>query len=294
MDIPLDSQADLRLCVISHAPLILTPYALLHYNLLYDGGAFMKRVKNIFLCSFVLMLVFLVGCSAENEQTDITDVSDIISESFSSEGLYTDELGNTYNYSYHVPKLLINTPAAESLNDKISTRMMGTVEQELENMDMQCSLTVYKCGYAAYLNDHVLSLVMFIHTDFDYSEYFSVNVDIRNGREIPNEELLKIKGYSSEDFLKMQKNTLENGFFELYGKPEQDSETGIDSLYNELYSNTLSDDSLSDCFIYFGPGQELRLIGKIYSFAGADFYYYTLSAENGAELFATEEQTRIN
>ncbi len=243
------------------------------------------------------MLIAFGGCSTENEQIDITDISlsDILSESFSSEGVYTDDVGNTYNYSYHVPRLLINTPAADTLNEKINRRIMATIEQELENMDMQCSLTVYKCGYAAYLNDYVLSLVMFIHTDFDYSEYFSVNVDIRNGREIPNEELLKIKGYGLDDFRSMQKNTLENAFFVLYGEPEQDSEAGGDSLSDQIYSNTISNaDPLPESCLYFGPGQELRFIGKIYSLGGADYYNYTLSTENEAEPFIIEEQTLLD
>ncbi len=262
----------------------------------------MKRNRELFLCSFAViicavMAVIFCGCGKDsgNAQKDITSLSDILSESLSYEGIYTDDVGNTYNYSYHVPKLLIDTPASEALNEKIGNRMMEYIENELENMDMQCSLTAYKCGYSAYLNDNILSLVIFIHTDFDYSEYFSVNIDVHSGREIPNEELLNISGYGLDDFTAMQKNALERGFFELYGEMEQDFESDGDSLYNEVYNNTLSNaDSLSECFVYFGPLHELRFIGKIYSFGGADFYYYTFSAENKAEPFVSEIQTRLD
>ncbi len=249
---------------------------------------------------FSLMLAVFSGCASEipfPEPDTAPDapvnisLSDILSDKISSEGLYKDDIGNIYNYRYHVPELLIDSPDAQDINKQIEDVLLPEVTQEHKNMEESFSLIVYECGYAAYLNGSALSLILYTHTDFGYSEYMAFNIDAVTGKKLSNDELLKIKGYDSEYFLQLQKNALERGFLNLCGVVEGSEEN---SIYNDAYSATISDSNVSaDCPIYLGPDSELRFIGKIYSLGGADYYNYLLSADNAESLFVTEIQTEI-
>ncbi len=255
---------------------------------------FVLKNRIFIFIAAVFILSLFCGCASNDDAADAyapktISLSDVLSEAFSTEGAYADELGNGYNYSYHVPMLLIDSPDARRINKEMETLLMDCIDQEMENMDMQCSLTVPQCGYSAYLNGDALSIVLFIHSDFEYSEYACYNIDVRTGKELSNEELLSLSGHKYEDFLAIQKAALKRGFESLYGSDDGGS------LYNDMLSLTLSEDNITlDCPVYLGSDCELRLIGKIYSFAGADYYFYPLSAGNESEPFVTEIQTRIN
>ncbi len=243
---------------------------------------------------FAIILSLFGGCTADivpspsETNTDACSVAltDVLTDKISSEGVYSDDIGNIYNYSYHMPELLIESDDAGKINRSIEDFMMSDINQELEGMEDGVSLMMPQCGYGAYLNGNVLSLVLFMHTDFEYSEYVCFNIDVSTGKELSNAELLTLKGWDSEKFLSAQKNTLERAFFILH------SDLDKDAADSEVYLNTVSEDNLSvECPMYFGPDYELRFIGKIYSFGGADYYNYPLSAESSTNPFVEETQT---
>ncbi len=215
---------------------------------------------------------------------------DALGESFSKEGTYYDDIGNKYNYSYHVPMLLINTQDAEKINKRIDSFMMEDINSELENMKGEFSLITYKAGYAAYTNDSVLSILLYKYTDYGWNDYETVNVDLSTGKELSNKEIFKLKGWDESDFLKAQKKALDKGYLKFTDGYELGSDDFMDEFYKEAYANTISSDNLSaDTPIYLGKNGDLRFVGRLYSLGGADFYYHILSATKADGKIIYEE-----
>ena len=110
----------------------------------------MKRTFRIFLFAAILA-AFLMGCSpllpvspsgetavpsepsappattAPTEEPAPTFDDSVLGEAYTNEGTFTDAWGSDWSYSLHVPRLLLDTPAAEELNSKIHYDLFGFV-----------------------------------------------------------------------------------------------------------------------------------------------------------------------
>ena len=110
----------------------------------------MKRTFRIFLFAAILA-AFLMGCSpllpvspsgetavpsepsappattAPTEEPAPTFDDSVLGEAYTNEGTFTDAWGSEWSYSLHVPRLLLDTPAAEELNSKIHRDLFGFV-----------------------------------------------------------------------------------------------------------------------------------------------------------------------
>ena len=99
----------------------------------------MKRTFRIFLFAAILA-AFLMGCSpllpvspsgetaapsepsappattAPTEEPAPTFDDSVLGEAYTNEGTFTDAWGSEWSYSLHLPRLLLDTPAAEELN----------------------------------------------------------------------------------------------------------------------------------------------------------------------------------
>lgn len=110
----------------------------------------MKRTFRIFLFAAILA-AFLMGCSpllpvspsgetavpsepsappattAPTEEPAPTFDDSVLGEAYTNEGTFTDAWGSEWSYSLHLPRLLLDTPAAEELNSKIHRDLFGFV-----------------------------------------------------------------------------------------------------------------------------------------------------------------------
>ena len=108
----------------------------------------MKRTFRIFLFAAILA-AFLMGCSpllpvspsgetavpsepsappATTAPTEAPTFDDsVLGEAYTNEGTFTDAWGSDWSYSLHVPRLLLDSPAAEELNSKIHRDLSGII-----------------------------------------------------------------------------------------------------------------------------------------------------------------------
>ena len=110
----------------------------------------MKRTFRIFLFAAILA-AFLMGCSpllpvspsgetavpsepsappattAPTEEPAPTFDDSVLGEAYTNEGTFTDAWGSDWSYSLHVPRLLLDSPAAEELNSKIHRDLSGII-----------------------------------------------------------------------------------------------------------------------------------------------------------------------
>ena len=81
----------------------------------------MKRSVSIFLV-LCLLLAFVPSAFAEQPQKNA------VSELYSADGFYEDDVGNSTSYSFHVPQINADTPAAEEINAEIAGNFGDRVE----------------------------------------------------------------------------------------------------------------------------------------------------------------------
>ena len=118
----------------------------------------------VLLCGFC-MLSGLYGCGAKTEPgdaeatagqgvdaaetgADMTFTADdsLITELYGEEGSYTDDVDNTYTYSYHVPQIDADTAGVQAVNKQIRAAFGTLVESELALMEQKASLTYVRVG----------------------------------------------------------------------------------------------------------------------------------------------------
>ena len=81
---------------------------------------------------FMMVLVLLISCPVTSFADNPRQKP--IFELYSVEGSYEDSVGNIEIYSYHVPQIFSDTPAAKEINAEIAERFGKRVEEQFQNM----------------------------------------------------------------------------------------------------------------------------------------------------------------
>lgn len=227
----------------------------------------MKRIICIFL-SF--MLVFVLSACFENEKNAF-DAEAFCTEFFSEEGLYTDELGNTYNYSYKIPEFNLESEDAKELNDKIKKDFYKLCENEKTSMADGLSLVVVSVSYETYIKGEILSFLVKALYDSDYTSYGAYSINVATGKAEKVQDFLLLSGLEKEEFIGEIKKAAGDKYKEIYGDPE-----GKEYLMY-AYDYTVSDDAVNmDMPMFIGENGNLFAVAKIGSVAGAAYYEYII------------------
>jgi len=81
--------------------------------ILRKGNGMMKKPISVFLA---VLMILAIGAPASAEMTHQNPVYEL----YSAEGVYTDSVGNEGTYSYHVPQIFADSPAADEINAEIA------------------------------------------------------------------------------------------------------------------------------------------------------------------------------
>ena len=166
--------------------------------------AMKKRIVAVLL---ILTLVLSTGCSGKKESGEEPSVQDPkettadvqnegqteapvpvqkecgISELYSAEGTGEDMYGTEYEYSYHVPRIDLQTPGAASVNEKISNVYGEMTRACLEMIEKKEEPQVVTIGYESYRSGGVLSILLKTVYYYGYFEIYDVlNYDVEADR----------------------------------------------------------------------------------------------------------------
>ena len=224
----------------------------------------MKKTASVLL-ALCLLLSFTAAACAE------APVQNAVLELCSAEGIYTDSVGNTEQYSYHVPQIYANSLAADEMNAEIAERFGKVAESQFENMEGGYSLWSRNVEWHAYWSGTWLFLLITADTEGSFTDYAAYGYDFGTDARITNEMILQQKGITEEEYLENLKEKVELMFEDMYGKyPEKDREAfGCD----ELLEKTLGWLDAEQPMFLDGMG-EVETIVKIASIAGAEWYYH--------------------
>ena len=227
----------------------------------------MKRTVSLILMLCLLAAHPLIPHAEQPQQN-------AVSELYSADGAYTDGVGNRSTYSYHVPQIHANTPAAEELNAEIAGKFGERAEAQLRNMEKGVSLWSGQIGWEAYWNDSQVFLLITADADSDRTEYGAYGYDFSSGKRVTNDMILEQKGISKEQYLEKLRDSVSELFEELYVPIPEGVET--DLSHDSLLEDTLGWLSADQPIFLDGNG-EIETWVEIASPAGAGKYSHLIA-----------------
>ena len=180
-------------------------------------------------------------------------------------------MGNTEEYSYHVPQFYASTPAAGEMNAEIAERFGGRVEAQFENMEGGYSLWSWHTEWQAFWNGPQLFLLVTADENGDSYDYAAYGYDFDSGSPVTNEMILEQKGISEEEYLENLREAVQLKFEDMYGNLLAEAQTK--DLYDEMLDQTLAGLDI-DQPMFIDQFGEIETIVKIVSVAGAGWYYH--------------------
>lgn len=224
----------------------------------------MKRTSSILL---ILCLMLAISSAAFAEQPQKSPVFEL----YSAEGYYVDSVGNMETYSYHVPQIYADTPAADEINAEIAERFGDRVEKQFQNMEGGYSLWSWHTEWHAYWSDAQLFLLITSDENGGFHDYAAYGYDFETESRVTNEMILEENGISEEEYLENLREKVQFMFEDMYGGLSEEVKKAAG--YDEMLEKTLGWLNM-DQPIFIDQFGEIETIVKIASVAGAEWYYY--------------------
>jgi len=196
-------------------------------------------------------------------------VSDLINET----GVYEDSVGNRTTYVYTLPHIDGGSAYADTVNDEMQALYETYIEPEFENMEGGYSLVTMEVGYDVYRNADVTSLFIHLYNDWGTSLYWCYNFT-PDGGEVTNRELLTLAGMTEEDFTDAARGILTEA------TAWRDAPAEMNDELERVRRLTLAEDNCNAAMpMFLNDDGCLAFIARVYSVAGADYYYHVYSIQ---------------
>lgn len=204
-----------------------------------------------------------------------------ITELYNEDFDYTDGIGNSGHYTYHVPQIEADTQGAEAINKAISDAYTPIVNGVLEDVSDKVSLSCFYVAWESYQYENILSLVVSCGWDADVNEYNVYLYDIVSGQQLTTVGLLKALDVDETVFLEAVRRAAAAKFDTQYGAIAGGD---TDEFLTERRDWTLSDENINMSVRTYADGDgKLHVVLPIGSIAGADSYEQVLSLDDIGE-----------
>ena len=227
----------------------------------------MKRIITAF--SVILLLLTTVS-AAYADQIE----QNIVSELYSIDGYYEDEVGNGVQYPYHVPQINADTPAAKEINTEIAQDFGERVEKQLEYMEGGYSLWCGNTEWCSFRNGSQIFLLITADENGDITEYGAYGYDVETGERVTNSVILEQKGISEEQYMEKLVEATTDLFEKLYVPIPEGVETSL--THDSLLEDTLGWLS-ADTPIFINRFGEIETWAEIATPAGAGRYNHLVT-----------------
>ena len=193
----------------------------------------------------------------------------MIRDAFCESGSYRDSVGNTWDYVLRIPMIESEGEDAARLSRELNAALEPAVKEAQDSMASGCSLMVTRVDYTVYEKDHLISILCKTDTDWGFESYYAVNYDASTHSEVSRAQLLRRFGLTEDAFQKKAEELVEAFFRETYAAAPQDA------FYRDRHDRSADASNFrEDCCLFVNEQGRLCMIPKLYSFAGADYYYH--------------------
>lgn len=182
--------------------------------------------------------------------------------------LGADGVGNTYDYTYTVPGLTLDSPDAAACSQAILEACTPYIEQSQEADREGYSVLCMGIGYDAWLWEEVLTLLVTIDSDWGNTEYLLYQLNVDTGKSLDNQAVCDRLNLSQSDFAHAARSAMDAAFRTMYKGAEQ----AAGDFYQTQLERTVAQENVDKARLYLGEGGAPFLLCTIYSLAGADAY----------------------
>lgn len=220
-----------------------------------------------------------------------TEIITILNDSKVYDNLVVDAYSYEYEneegeFKYKIPKINLSGDNFSKINDEIyeiysSNDGYDDIETYVEDIENGEYPHVYEIDYNWGINDSVLSIVIEHKlSNNGLTSYDVYNLDINDGSEISNSQVVAMSGFSVDEYDEKTKqavgsyfwnNLTYNGIFE--------NEFGVTS-FNDSLKRSLSSEYIDRRTPYFNDNQELCIVVAYRPLAGSDTDFISLNLEN--------------
>ena len=140
-------------------------------------------------------------------------------------------------------------------------------------------------SYKWTLYGDILSLIIPLQFDADMVEYNVYVLDLKKDKLLTKKDLLAELNIDEADYEQDARDTMDACFYSLYG-----SFKDTDDYYDVVYNETIASENVAEALPYIDENGTLGAVAKIYSMAGANYYYHmvTVLALDGACEYSGE------
>lgn len=154
------------------------------------------RRPYAFFALCALLLCLLPACAFGKKEIKASKYVRIVTES----GSYTDNVGNTYRYSYETPEGWESKGKLHDMIEDAFWDLTKLLRQERESREAGLSLTVGSVHTFCTVNGTYLSIVSQVDYLTDYVEYYTFNYDIKGQDALSVKELCAFAGLTEGAF----------------------------------------------------------------------------------------------
>ncbi len=196
---------------------------------------------------------------------EVVEIYDALQEIFS----YSDDLGNRWDVVLRIPAIKASGEDANLINMELYSALYPYVLEVHEAMDSKCSLGTNRVDYQVFINGNLISILCQVDNDWGQSRFFAACFDCGTRQRVGRSELLARFGLTEDSFLPLAADTVDQYFQSAFGNIPQDD------FWRDRHDNSIAPENFrDDCQLYVNNAGQLCMIVKLYSFAGADYYYH--------------------
>lgn len=225
-------------------------------------------MKKAAALALLFCVLFTFAAAANAEEPDFR--TNAVSELYSAEGHYTDSVGNSELYCFHVPQLTADTEAAKAINAEIEERFGDYVASQLKNMQGGHSLWCRRAEWHPYWNGNRLFLLVSAELEGDSMDYEAYGYDYEKQCRVTNEMVLEQLGITEEDYLENLREKVQFMFEDLWRRIRSEER---EQIYQDALEKTLAWTNMERTLYLDGFGEPVTIV-KIVTIAGAGWRYY--------------------
>ena len=137
------------------------------------------------------------------------------------------------------------------------------------------SLWSWHTEWHSYWVDSELFLLISADEEGGFKDYAVYGYDFVTDTRLTNEMILEQRGLNAELYKENLREKAQLMFEDMYGTIPQESREGM-GYYTQL-EKTISDENVEDAVLFVDGSGELEAVMRIYSLAGADWYYHLVT-----------------
>lgn len=211
------------------------------------------------------------------QDTEVTTESVVSEESDDTKAPYSADMVVDSNIStqvqyegytavYHLPHINYEGDACGNVNEQIEK-----LGKNYMNEDGNVCIGI---GYKWAVYGDILSLLVSVDFDWDATEYTIYNINLKKDVMLSEDDLLGAVNLDISAYESAVRNALDQYFWSLYGEDNKS-----DEALNETYNQTIADSNIKDAVPYINKDGVLCVSAKIYSIAGANYYYHMVEVQ---------------